>query len=99
MKFIAILAFTFASLSAWATPDLEQKISISAKKISAAEAMKQISTQAGVNFMVSPNVKAARAISMEVKEASLKDVLDFFATELSAKWEVSGESVKFSSLN
>lgn len=99
MRLFLTTILSAISLFAWAAPNLGQKVSLTARKISAAEAMKQISASSGVEFIVSPKIQSTRPISIDVKEANLKDVLDFFATELNAKWEAgAGNSVKFSAI-
>ena len=86
MKFISIILFTFASLSVWAAPDLNQKISIRAKNKTAAEVIKEISAQANVKFEINPKINFTKKISISVKQASLKDVLDFIVNEQNVTW-------------
>jgi len=96
---LIIAALSFVSFSVYAAPDLTKKVSLTAKKISVVEAMKQLSENSGVEIVVDRNVKWAKPISLDLQEATLKDVLDFFAVETGAQWEPgTGNSVKFTTV-
>lgn len=84
---LTALLFTM-SFSAFAAPNLNQKITMNARNVTIDAAMKEITKKSGVEFIVSPDLGAQRKISIDVKEAILKDVLNFIADEQYAKWEV-----------
>lgn len=100
MKFATFtLVLSFLSLNLWAAPNLDQKISITAHQVQTEDAIKQISEKFGVNFIISEKIFATRPISIDVQDANLRDVLDFLATELHAKWAIGqGNTIQFSSL-
>ena len=86
MKNIFVFLLMSMSFAAWATPDLNQKITLRAKNVTANEAMKEISTRTSVKFIVNPNLSFTKKISIDVKEASLRDVLDFLVAEQNVAW-------------
>jgi hypothetical protein len=95
MKLLLSLTFAFISLNAWAAPNLNQKITLTVRNVTATEAIKEISQHSGVEFIVNPKLQFTKKISIDVKEASLKDVLEFLTIEQNVKWEAgNGNTIK-----
>jgi hypothetical protein len=86
MKNAFVSLLMFVSMAAWATPDVNQKITMKVKNITADVAMKEISTRTNVKFIVSPNLNFTKKISIMVTEAKLRDVLDFIVAEQNVAW-------------
>jgi hypothetical protein len=99
MKLIAAILSALVSVSAGAATDLNQKVTLMARNVTSDTAFKEIARQADVKFIVSPEIKFVKKISIDVKQASLKEVLDFLVNEQNLKWESSGEnSIKISAV-
>jgi type II secretory pathway component GspD/PulD (secretin) len=86
MKYVFTALLTLCSTSAFATVDLNQHVSIQAKNMSAQDFIKQISQKTNIQFIVQPGLTLNHKMSIQVKEASLKKVLDFIAEEENVAW-------------
>src|SRR5579872_1007553 len=84
MKFLTSTLLAFFTLTAYAT--LDQNITLTAKNISAQDLLRELSKQANVDFKVDPNLKMGKKLSIQVKHASLQQVLNFVAEEEQISW-------------
>lgn len=91
MKFAISLLVALSTLSAWANCTHDEKITMNMRKATTADVLKVLSDKTNVNIIVEAGVDMAKLISVNVKDASVKDVLDFVASEQGVKWSESGE--------
>lgn len=90
MKLILVI-LTLFSTTALAALDLHKKISIVAENEPVAEVLKKISTQADVDLKINAYSPTLKRVSIEVKEATLKEVLDAVTSMAGLTWAVDDE--------
>jgi hypothetical protein len=90
MKSVTVL-LAFLSLASWAAPNLSQKVTLKMKNVTADAALKEVSARTHVKFEFDSKIKFTKPLSIDVKQASLKDVLDFIVAAQNVKW-TAGES-------
>jgi hypothetical protein len=82
----AIVLLGFLSISAWATPDIHEKITFKVKNVTADQVFNKLEKQHDVKFNIDPKLKFTKPLSIDVKQASLKDILDFIVADQNMKW-------------
>jgi len=91
MKFICVFVLAAISSNVWASVNLNHPVTMANKNITTEDALRKIAQQTGVTFKFSHDLHFQKKISMMVKDASLKDVLDFIAVEEQLTWKVIDE--------
>jgi cation transport regulator ChaC len=89
MKFAALLFVTLISIDALAATGgaMDQQVTIVASKIPTGEALKELGQLSAREIVVQPGLDLKKTISLNVRDKSLADVLDFIATEENVKWK------------
>ena len=99
MKAILLVLISFVSLCAWATVDLTQKVSVTAKNEPIGTVLKIIATQASVDFNINIPTSSTKKVSIDVKKASLKDVMDTLTKMGALTWAFDGDhTIKITSI-
>ena len=91
-KPIAVLALGAAALMS-AAQDTSQKVSFSAPAGIAKNLLPELSKAAGVNFLTSPQT-AGEVLLIDVKDVTLKDLMERIAKVAAAEWKQEGESFR-----
>lgn len=90
-----IVMFALFSVSSWATPDIHEKITFKMKNVTANQAFNNLEKQHDLKFNIDPKIKFTKPLSIDVHQASLKDVLDFIVADQNVKWAVGeGNSIE-----
>jgi hypothetical protein len=95
MKSALIALLTLVPLAVWAAPNLNEKITLKMKNVTADLVFGGIQQQHNVQFKIDPKIKFKKPLSIDVKEAKLKDVLNFIVAEQRVKWTAAdGNTIK-----
>ena len=98
MKFALISLFALISCQIFAAP-MDQRVTIVARKIPTADALKELGQLTNKQIVVSPDVQLKKTISLDARDANLSEVLDFIATEENVSWKPgSGDSIQISTV-
>ena len=90
MKLALISLLALISCEVFAAPmdqQLTQQVTIVARKIPTADALKELSQLTNKQIVVSPDVQLKKTISLNARDANLSEVLDFIATEENVSWK------------
>lgn len=93
MKYLVLFISLLISHQSMALTDLNQPISIAQSDMSAADFLKEISKQSDIKFILGPKIRFSQKISMFLKDAPLKEVLDDFAKQQKVGWSAVGDDV------
>ena len=102
MKLALLSLLTLIATQTFAAPidqQLTQQVTIVARKIPTADALKELSQLTNKQIVVSPDVQLKKTISLDARDANLSEVLDFIATEENVSWKPgSGDSIQISTV-
>ena len=91
MKITLAFRLTIASLALVATQSfaapMDQQVTIVARKIPTADALKELSQLTNKQIVVSPDVQLKKTISLNARDTNLSEVLDFIASEENVSWK------------
>ncbi len=94
ISFLLVLYLVSDFFSAFAQPDLEKKITITAQNRPVAEILNEISSAGGISFSYSPaQIPLNKKISLSEQETTIREILDKLAAELNIIYLVVEEQV------